>query len=132
MLISYQKSQLITLVVCFLIVTFGGLAIVFKEGENYNNSSINTVYTKLKKKPYRTINDVKTLINKINNTGANTTDKRVLNELDGTTVVDNVNGHEYIVLVHYNKWSNSTYTLVPLANNKSASINKIWQKEHKK
>lgn len=80
MLISYQKSRLIILVVCFLIVTFGGLAIVFKEGENYNNSSINTVYTKLKKKPYRTINDVKTLINKINNTGANTTDKRVLSQ----------------------------------------------------
>lgn len=131
MLISYQKSQLITLVVCFLIVTFGGLAIVFKEGENYNNSSINTVYTKLKKKPYRTINDVKTLINKINNTGANTTDKRVLNELDGTTVVDNVNGHEYIILTHY-KEGDSTYTLVPVANNKSASINKIWQNEHKK
>lgn len=132
MLKLYQKSRLIILFVCFLIVIFGGLAIVFKEGENYNNSSINTVYTKLKKKPYRTINDVKTLINKINNTGANTTDKRVLNELDGTTVVDNTNGHEYIVLVHYNKWSNSTYTLVPVANNKSASINKIWQKEHKK
>lgn len=132
MLISYQKSQLSTLVVCFLIVTFGGLAIIFKEGENYNNNSINTVYTKLKKKPYRTIDDVKTLINKTNNTGANTTDKKVLNELNGTTVVDNANGHEYIIIIHYNKWSNSTYTLVPVANNKSASINKIWQKEHKK
>lgn len=132
MLISYQKSQLITWVVCFLIVTFGGLAIIFKEGENYNNNSINTVYTKLKKKPYRTIDDVKTLINKTNNTGANTTDKKVLNELNGTTVVDNANGHEYIIIIHYNKWSNSTYTLVPVVNNKSASINKIWQKEHKK
>lgn len=129
---SYQKSQLITCVVCFLIVTFGGLAIIVKEGENYNNNSINTVYTKLKKKPYRTINDVKNLINKTNNTGVNTTDKKVLNELNGTTVVDNANGHEYIIIIHYNKWSNSTYTLVPVANNKSASINKIWQKEHKK
>lgn len=131
MLISYQNSRLTVLVVCFLIVIFGGLDIILKEGKNYNNNSLNIVYTKLKKKPYRTINDVKNLINKTNNTSINSTGEKVLKELDGTTVVDNSNGHEYIVLTHY-KEGDSTYTLVPVANNKSASINEIWQKEHKK
>lgn len=131
MLISYQKSRLIILFVCFLIVIFGGLFITSNQCENGNNDAINIVYTKLKKKPYRTITDMKTLINKINNTSINSTGEKVLKELDGTTVVDNSNGHEYIVLTHY-KEGDSTYTLVPVANNKFASINKIWQKEHKK
>lgn len=131
MLISYQKSRLIILVVCFLIAIFGGLFIISNQCENANNNSINIVYSKLEKKPYRTITDVKTLINKINNTSINNTSEKILKELDGTTIVDNSNGHEYIILTHY-KEGDSTYTLVPVANNKSASINKIWQNEHKK
>lgn len=131
MLTSYPKSRLIILFVCFLIAIFGGLFITSNQCENGNDNSINIVYTKLKKKPYRTITDVKTLINKINNTSINSIGETVLKELDGTTVVDNSNGHEYIVLTHY-KEGDSTYTLVPVANNKFASINKTWQKEHKK
>ena len=131
MLKSYQKSPLIILFVCFQIVIFGGFFITSNQRENGNNNSINIVYTKLKKKPYRTITDIKTLINIINNTSINSTGEKVLKELDGTTVVDNSNGHEYIILTHY-KEGDSTYTLVPVANNKFASINKTWQKEHKK
>ena len=67
MLTLYQKSRLIILVVCFLIAIFGGLFIISNQYENANNNSINIVYSKLEKKPYRTITDVKTLINKINN-----------------------------------------------------------------
>ena len=78
MLKLYQKSRLIILFVCFLIVIFGGLFISSNQCENGNNNSINIVYTKLKKKPYRTITDMKTLINKINNTSINSTGEKVL------------------------------------------------------
>lgn len=78
MLKLYQKSRLIILVVCFLIVIFGGLFITSNQCENENNNSINIVYSKLKKKPYKTITDIKTLINKINNTSINSTGETVL------------------------------------------------------
>lgn len=134
MLVTDWKHDLLELLIIMCLIT-GALAIIFLPCvyiSNINTNSINIAYTKLEAKPYKTIDDVKTFINKVNNTGVNRADENTLHKLDGQTVVDNSNGHEYIVLVHYNKWSNSTYTLVPVANNKSASINKIWQKEHKK
>ena len=58
----------------------------------------------------------------------------VIKKMDGTTIVDNQDGHEYLVNItpSHGKWSNAQYQLVAKLNDKNAVINKAWLKEHRK
>ena len=58
----------------------------------------------------------------------------VIEKMDGTTVVDNKNGHEYLVNAtpSRGRFSNAQYQLVAKMNGKNAAINKAWLKDHGK
>ena len=58
----------------------------------------------------------------------------LLKKMDGITVVDNKNGHEYLVKATPSRghFSNAQYQLVAKMNGKSAAINKTWFKDHGK
>lgn len=83
-----------------------------------------TQYNELRAKPYVTLQENKRIFNQ-----ANMPDSYAINvikKMDGTTVVNNKNGHEYLVNTL------PRYKLVTKINNKNAVINKAWLKEHRK
>lgn len=55
-------------------------------------------------------------------------DNDILDELNSSKVVDDSDGHMYMVNIR-NSFGRS-YSLTPLQNGKQAMINPIWAKEH--
>ena len=122
----------------FLVCLFGsiviGCGLIANHQEavasNRRIQHISNIYKKDKAKPYMTINNIKTITDKVNDADSNQVDN-VLNKLDNAIAVDNRDGHEYIVVIHIGDNTDS-YTLTPKLNGKSAAINSLWQKEHQK
>lgn len=104
----------------------------------YQNKSdeqtIQDMYISAKSQPYVTITNAKNIISRANKHGDLSLNhsNSIIDKLDGSTVVDNSNGHEYIITINNvaNIGNNFEYKLTPVMNNKNAMINKQWQKSH--
>ena len=97
---------------------------------NQQAVSLMAQYTELRAKPYITLQENKKIFNQANMADGDT--DNIIKKMDGTTVVNNKNGHEYLVNTTLSKDSNSQYQLVAKINDKNAAINKAWLKEHSK
>lgn len=99
-------------------------------GEHYdrevdrNTAQNEAEYARLKKQDYITIKQFKHLLKKVQDNG----DSDILDELNSSKVVDDSDGHMYMVNIR-NSFGRS-YSLTPLQNGKQAMINPIWAKEH--
>lgn len=93
---------------------------------------VQTAYQIAKAKSYVTVSDVKHILNKASE--ADESDNEVsqtLNDLNGSTVVDNSNGHEYIVTISQHRFADDSFSLAPKLNGKSAIVNRQWLAQHK-
>lgn len=86
-------------------------------------------YHKAKRAPYVTIGDVKTILKRANKAGGKKAEY-IVDKIDGTTVVDSSDGHEYVVNIENGRLWN--YHLTPKLNGKTASVNKVWLAQHGK
>lgn len=99
-------------------------------GEHYdrevdrNTAQNEAEYARLKKQDYITIKQFKHLLKKVQDNG----DSDILDELNSSKVVNDSDGHMYMVNIR-NSFGRS-YSLTPLQNGKQAMINPIWAKEH--
>lgn len=99
---------------------------------NQHIVSLMAQYNELRTKPYVTLQENKKIFNQANMADGDA--DNIIEKMDGTTVVDNKNGHEYLVNAtpSHGSFGNAQYQLVAKMNGKSAAINKAWLKDHGK
>lgn len=93
-----------------------------------DTKSTQKTYCKAKQRNYITIDNVKKILRKANSAGTSAAGD-ILNDLDGQTVVDNSDGHEYVVTIT-DEGPRNGYRLTPKMNGKTAAINKTWLIKH--
>lgn len=129
---NQSKASVGSIIGCVLIIIFAiGISIWALVYNDPEPATLMHQYNQLHKKPYITLQENKTLFNKANL--AEEDGDAVIKKMDGTIVVDNKDGHEYLVntTVSRDRRANAQYQLVPKTNGKSAVINKAWLKKHK-
>ena len=114
-----------TLWVLVIIFMCGGVLMAFSlHASNQHAKLLTAQYNELRAKPYITLQENKKIFNQTNIADGST--DNIIKKMDGTTVVDNKNGHEYLVNTI------PRYKLVAKMHGKNAVINKAWLKEHSK
>ena len=95
--------------------------------------NLSAQYHTLQKKSYMTTTESKKLFNKATKYDTDGSEE-IIKDLDGKTVVDNANGHEYVVhtILKRNLNDHSSYYLTPKLKGNSVVINQAWLKKHKK
>ena len=129
---NQSKTSVGSIIGCALIIICAiGMSIWALAYNDQEPASLMHQYNQLHKKPYITLQENKKLFNKANLAEEN--GDAVIKKMDGTIVVDNKDGHEYLVntTISRDRRSNAQYQLVPKTNGKSAVINKAWLKKHK-
>ncbi len=113
-------------------IVMGFVAIGCLYSDHQKTTSIMMQYNDLRANPYVTLQENKKIFNQANIADGDA--NSIIKKMDGTTVVDNKNGHEYLVNVTPSRssFSNAQYQLIAKTNGKNAVINKAWLKEHKK